>query len=133
IGGRTAEDAVQPGDARRHRRRSSVGVHMAALTEIQHRATEHREGEPPGEPRVAVKSRLGRSLALPRCRAGRSGAALVELAIALPILLLLTLGSIEYGWVFLRVSPINQAARQGVRVDVRPDATADSINSNVSS
>src|ERR1043165_5683314 len=63
----------------------------------------------------------------------RSGAALVELAIALPILLLLTLGLIEYGWVFLRVSQINQAARQGVRVAVRPDATEDSITSNVSS
>jgi Flp pilus assembly protein TadG len=64
---------------------------------------------------------------------GRSGAALVELAIALPILLLLTLGLIEYGWVFLRVSQINQAARQGVRVAVRPDATDDTITSNVSS
>ena len=63
----------------------------------------------------------------------RSGAALVELAIALPILLLLTLGLIEYGWVFLRVSQINQAARQGVRAAVRPGATEDSINSNVSS
>jgi len=66
-------------------------------------------------------------------RNGRSGAALVELAIALPILLLLTLGLIEYGWVFLRVSQINQAARQGVRVAVRPDATDDTITSNVSS
>ena len=63
----------------------------------------------------------------------RSGAALVELAIALPILLLLTLGLIEYGWVFLRVSQINQAARQGVRAAVRPDATEAQINSNVSS
>ena len=68
-----------------------------------------------------------------KLRSGRSGAALVELAIALPILLLLTLGLIEYGWVFLRVSQINQAARQGVRVAVRPDATEDSITSNVSS
>ena len=63
----------------------------------------------------------------------RSGAALVELAIALPILLLLTLGLIEYGWVFLRVSQINQAARQGVRAAVRPGATEEQVTSNVSS
>jgi Flp pilus assembly protein TadG len=63
---------------------------------------------------------------------GRSGAALVELAIALPILLL-TLGLIEYGWVFLRVSQINQAARQGVRAAVRPGATEQQVTSNVSS
>jgi Flp pilus assembly protein TadG len=64
---------------------------------------------------------------------GRSGAALVELAIALPILLLLTLGLIEYGWIFLCVSKINMAARQGVRVAVRPGATETQLNSNVSS
>ena len=53
----------------------------------------------------------------------RRAAAMVEMAIVLPVLLLLTLGLIEYGWVFLRVSQVNMAARHGVRTAVRPDAT----------
>src|SRR5437773_9736800 len=63
----------------------------------------------------------------------RQGAALVEMAIVMPLLLLITLGLIEYGWVFLRVAQINQAARQGVRAAVRPDATDAQVTSNVSS
>lgn len=64
-------------------------------------------------------------------RQSRRGAALVELAIVMPILCLLTLGLMEYGWVFLKVSQINQAARQGVRVAVRPDATVDNVKNAV--
>ena len=61
----------------------------------------------------------------------RRGAALVELAIVMPILCLLTLGLMEYGWVFLKVSQLNQAARHGVRTAVRPDATTDNVNAAV--
>jgi Flp pilus assembly protein TadG len=57
----------------------------------------------------------------------KRGTALVELAIAIPVLCLLTLGLLEYGWVFLKVSQINQAARQGVRTAVRPDATEQNV------
>ena len=57
----------------------------------------------------------------------RGGAALVEMAIVIPVLLLLTLGLIEYGWVFYKVSQLNQAARHGVRTAVRPDATTDNV------
>jgi Flp pilus assembly protein TadG len=64
-------------------------------------------------------------------RRGRAGTALVELAIVMPILCLLTLGLMEYGWVFLKVSQINQAARQGVRVAVRPDATTEDVKAAV--
>jgi Flp pilus assembly protein TadG len=68
-----------------------------------------------------------------RLRTGhrRDASALVEMAIALPLLLLLTLGVIEYGWVFLRVSQINQAARHGVRTAVRPDATEQNVTDAV--
>ena len=62
---------------------------------------------------------------------GRRGAALVELAIVMPILCLLTLGLMEYGWVFLKVSQVNQAARQGVRTAVRPDATTANVKAAV--
>ena len=56
---------------------------------------------------------------------------MVELAIVLPVLLLLTLGLIEYGWVFLRVSQINMAARHGVRTAVRPDSTPENVTAAV--
>jgi Flp pilus assembly protein TadG len=61
----------------------------------------------------------------------RSGAALVEMAIVLPILCLLTLGLMEYGWIFLKVAQINQAARHGVRTAVRPDATNQNVEDAV--
>ena len=51
------------------------------------------------------------------------GAAMVEMAIVLPLLLIITLGIIEYGWMFYKISQVNMAARAGVRVAVRPDAT----------
>ena len=66
-------------------------------------------------------------------RHGRRGAALVELAIVMPILCLLTLGLMEYGWVFMKISQINQAARHGVRIAVRPNSTTEEINSAVAS
>jgi Flp pilus assembly protein TadG len=62
-----------------------------------------------------------------RCR----GAALVEMAIVVPVLLILTLGLIEYGWAFLRASQINMAARHGVRTAVRPAATDTDVTNAV--
>ena len=53
------------------------------------------------------------------------------MAIALPLLLLLTLGLIEYGWIFLRVAHINQCARHGVRTAVRPSATDQKVTDAV--
>ncbi len=56
---------------------------------------------------------------------------MVEMAIVLPVLLLLTLGLIEYGWCFLRVSQVNMAARHGVRTAVRPNATDANVTAAV--
>jgi Flp pilus assembly protein TadG len=67
----------------------------------------------------------------PRRSRRRAGAALVELAIVMPILCLLTLGLMEYAWVLLKVSQVNQAARQGVRTAVRPDATTENVKAAV--
>jgi len=50
------------------------------------------------------------------------GTAIVEAAIVLPLLLLLTMGAIEYGWLFLKAQQITNAARHGARVRVRPAA-----------
>ena len=53
----------------------------------------------------------------------RGGTVLVEAALVFPILILLTFGLLEYGWLFLRMETITNAARRGVRVAVAPDAT----------
>lgn len=44
------------------------------------------------------------------------GAAMVEMALVLTLLLSLVLGTIEYGWLFLTMQRITNAARQGARV-----------------
>ena len=40
------------------------------------------------------------------------------------LLLLLTLGIIEYSWLFLKTEETTNAARRGVRLAVRPNATS---------
>lgn len=56
---------------------------------------------------------------------------MVEMALVLPVFVLLMFGLIEYGWVFLKVSQVNNAARQGVRIAVRPDATQADVQAAV--
>lgn len=53
----------------------------------------------------------------------RRGAALVEFAVVLPVLLLLLLGLMELGWAFFKASQLTTAARAGVREAIRPDTT----------
>ena len=61
------------------------------------------------------------------------GAAMVEMALVLPILLLLTFAVIEYGWLTFRASQVNQAARHGARIAVRPAATVEEVDDAVAS
>jgi Flp pilus assembly protein TadG len=51
------------------------------------------------------------------------GTTIVEAAFVLPLLLLVVLGIIEYGWLFFNVQQITNAARQGARVAILPDVT----------
>ncbi len=51
------------------------------------------------------------------------GAAAVEAALVLPILLLVTFGAIKYGWLFLKAQQITNAARHGARIGIRAGAT----------
>ncbi len=60
-----------------------------------------------------------------------SGIVAVETALILPVLLLLTFGLIEYGWLFLKSQEITNAARRGARVAVRADATSSDVISAV--
>lgn len=54
----------------------------------------------------------------------RRGLATIEFALVLPLLLLLTLGPMEYGWLFLQAHQITNAAQHGARIGVLPDRTA---------
>jgi hypothetical protein len=52
------------------------------------------------------------------------GTEIVEMAVVLPLLLMLVLGAIQYGWLFLKAQQIANAARQGARIAILPDAGA---------
>jgi Flp pilus assembly protein TadG len=60
-----------------------------------------------------------------------SGAELIELAIALPILLLVTCGIIDFGIMFQRYEAVTNAAREGARVGVLQDFTATDVQNRV--
>ena len=51
------------------------------------------------------------------------GTTIVEAAIVLTLLMLVTLGAIEYGWMFVNLQRITNAARQGARVAAASGAT----------
>jgi Flp pilus assembly protein TadG len=53
---------------------------------------------------------------LRRLRRKERGAALVEMAMVLPILLLLLLGTIEFAWVFAQNLDVRHGAREGARL-----------------
>lgn len=57
-----------------------------------------------------------------RCR--QRGTEIVEAAIILPLLLMVVLGAIEYGWLFLNAQQITNAARHGARIAILPHDTA---------
>ena len=58
----------------------------------------------------------------------RRGAATVEMAIVFPLLLMLTLGGIRYGWLFLKWQQITNAARYATRIAIRADATVGEVS-----
>ena len=68
-----------------------------------------------------------------RGRRRRRGIALVEMALVLPVLLLLTFGVIEFGWMFTTTSQVTNAARNGVRLGVRPDSTSADVEDAIAS
>ncbi len=61
--------------------------------------------------------------ALKAKRGETRGIAIIETAIILPLVLLLTMGLLEYGWMFVKIQQITNAARQGARVGARADVT----------
>jgi Flp pilus assembly protein TadG len=59
------------------------------------------------------------------------GIILIEMAIVLPLLLLITFAVLEYGWMFTKAGEITNAARHGARIGVRPDSTSDDVSEHV--
>jgi hypothetical protein len=59
------------------------------------------------------------------------GTTMVEAAIVLSLLLYLTLGAIEYGWLFLKDHQITNAARNAARIAIRPDATNEQVENTI--
>ncbi len=51
----------------------------------------------------------------------RRAMAVVEMALVLPLLLVLTIALLEYGWMFVKYQQVMQAARQGARTWARAD------------
>ena len=57
------------------------------------------------------------------------GQAVIELALTLPLLLLVVLGIFDFGFMFQRYEVVTNAAREGARVGVLPDyGNADAVN-----
>ncbi len=61
------------------------------------------------------------------CRA----AAVVEMAVVLPILLTILFGIIEFGWTFMVYQSVTNAAREGCRVAVLEGSTDEDIDARV--
>ncbi len=57
--------------------------------------------------------------------------AVVEMAVVLPILLLILFGIIEYGWTFMVYQTITNAAREGCRVAVLEGSTDEEIETRI--
>lgn len=64
-------------------------------------------------------------------RNDRRGLALLETAIVAMFLMIMTLGIIEYGWMFMKMGHVTNAARHGARIGVRPNATFAQIQTAV--
>jgi len=64
---------------------------------------------------------------------GRAGQAMAEMAIVLPILVLLVMGIIEFGLAFRTHQIVTNSAREGARVAVVPSSTTDDTRTAVES
>lgn len=54
---------------------------------------------------------------------GERGQAVIEMALTLPLLLLVVFGIIDFGFMFQRYEVVTNAAREGARLGVLPDYT----------
>src|SRR5215475_13183564 len=67
----------------------------------------------------------------PKRMASERGAALVEVALTLPLILLVSVAIFEFGRAFETWQVMTNAAREGARVAVLPNATVDQVKARV--
>jgi Flp pilus assembly protein TadG len=67
-----------------------------------------------------------------KCRDRDDGAELIEMAIVLPLLLLLIMGIFDFGFLFQRYIVLTNAAAEGARVASLPGYTAADVTARVS-
>src|SRR5262245_36628295 len=60
-------------------------------------------------------------------RESERGAELIEFALVLPLLLLLVLGIVDFGFMFQRLEVVTNAAREGARIAVLPGYDTDDV------
>lgn len=63
----------------------------------------------------------------------RRGAAIIEAALVIPILILLTLGALKYGWIYYRLQQATNVTRQAARLAIRPWATNSGVEAEIDS
>lgn len=56
---------------------------------------------------------------------------MVEMAIVMPILVLLIMALLDYAWLFVRSYQLTHTARHGVRLAVTPDATDSEVTAAI--
>lgn len=66
-----------------------------------------------------------------RLKQSPRGVTAIEAVLVLPLILLLTFGVMEYGWIFLKQQEIINAARHGAREAALPDASAGDVQASV--
>ena len=66
-----------------------------------------------------------------RLKKQRRGAATVEFALIVPVMLTFTFGLIEMSRISMVKEGVVQASREGARVGVRPNATIDEVNQRI--
>ncbi len=90
---------------------------MASLT------TDSRAPQPSGSPDVRRRSLSG--------LAGERGQALLETAMILPLILLVSVSIFEFGRAFQTLQVLTNAAREGARIAILPNTTPSDVQSRV--
>ena len=60
-------------------------------------------------------------------RSGRSGIAAIEFALSLPVLALILLGTLEFGWYYTKLVMVNTAAYDAARVGAQADSGSQAV------
>jgi len=68
-----------------------------------------------------------------RKNARRKGQALVEFALIVPILVMLVMGIVEFGRIFMTQQAVTNASREGARTGVLPNSSTTDVQNMVSS